>query len=270
MDRQALIAQISKKQSVLCLGLDPSADKLPVHLLEQYTVEEAIEKFCLDIVQECAPYIIAVKPNFAFFEALGPHGLMVLQKIISRIPSDIFVIGDGKRGDIGNTANAYAVAGYDQLGCHALTINPYMGEDSVLPFLQHEKKWAVVLGLTSNSGASDFQLLDVQGKPLYRLVMSKVATWGSINNLMFVVGATRPELLKEIRMHFPEHFFLVPGVGAQGGNLEEVLDAGLTKDACLLVNVSRALLYAGSGTDFAQKSLIEAQKLHQTMRNFLK
>lgn len=269
MDRQSLIKQIRAKQSILCLGLDPIIDKLPHHLRQKATVDEAIIEYCVSIVNACSPHLVAVKPNFAFFEALGPHGLSLLQRIIDQIPKDLFVIGDGKRGDIGNTASAYAIAGFDTLGCDALTVNPYMGEDSVVPFLNYPEKWTVVLGLTSNPGAADFQMLTINGKPLYEHVMAKVAQWGTIHNLMFVVGATRPNLLKEIRNTFPDHFFLVPGVGAQGGDLVEVMEAGLNGDAGLLVNVSRSILYASSDADYAEKAQSKASELHQTMRNFL-
>ncbi len=269
MNRSALLHQIKRKQSVLCLGLDPSLDKIPTHLLHKNSIEEAVYEFCMSIVLECQPHIVAVKPNFAFFESIGSRGIELLQKIIAHLPDDLFIIGDGKRGDIGNTSSAYAKAGFDILGCHALTINPFMGEDSVVPFLQHPDKWGVVLGLTSNHGANDFQMLEVEGRPLYLHVMTKVASWGTPENLMFVVGATRPALLKTIRTLFPDHFFLVPGIGAQGGDLEEVMQAGLNKDAGLLINASRAILYAGSDSDYAKKSKIEAQNLHQIMRNFL-
>ncbi len=269
MNRETLIQRIRSKRSVLCLGLDPSIDKIPLHLKSSRSLSSTIIKFCTEVVTACEPHIVAVKPNFAFFEALGPDGLVILHEVIQQIHPDLFIIGDGKRGDIGNTASAYAKGGFEGLGCHALTVNPYMGEDSIRPFLMFKDRWAVVLGLTSNPGASDIQLLDVGGKSLFWHVMSKVATFGSIENLMFVVGATRLSLLKEIRSEFPSHFFLVPGVGAQGGNLEEVLQAGLNHEAGLLINASRSILYAGEGEDFADKARNAAFELHNTMRIFL-
>lgn len=269
MNRLALIEQIQAKQSVLCLGLDPDPQHLPAHLLRQYSLTEAVYEFCSSIVQACEPHIVAVKPNFAFFEALEVDGLGLLKRILAQINPNLFIIGDGKRGDIGNTSLAYASAGFLGMGCHGLTVNPYMGEDSITPFLNFPNRWAIVLGLTSNQGASDFQLLEVGGTPLYMQVMRKVASWATPENLMFVVGATRPELLKTIRNEFPDHFFLVPGVGAQGGNLKEVLEAGLTKDFGLLINASRSILFAGNDSNYLIKAKDAAMELHQSMRNFL-
>lgn len=268
MTRQELISQIKQKKSLLCVGLDSDIQKIPEHLK---SFKDPIFEFNKSIIDAVAPYAVALKPNLAFYESLGVKGWESLQKTIEYSNAnypELFTIADAKRGDIGNTADMYAKAFFEQMGFDAVTVAPYMGKDSVTPFLKHEGKWTIVLGLTSNAGALDFQMLPVANikqhepqEPLYLNVMSKVADWGNPNNTMFVVGATQSNYLKEIRERFPEHFFLVPGVGAQGATLSEVVENGLAKDLFgLLINSSRGIIYASQEENFAQKAAEEAQK----------
>lgn len=265
MTRAELIHQIRSKNTFLCVGLDPDLGKIPAHLLE---TEDPIFEFCKQIVDATAPYCVSFKPNNAFFEAYGLAGCSSLEKTLRYIREkhpNHFVIADAKRGDIGNTSSMYARAVFEHLGADAITVAPYMGKDSVEPFLQFPGKWAIVLALTSNEGSADFQLMEAHGMELYKQVLEKVSAWGNDGNLMFVVGATKAVMLTEIRALVPDHFLLVPGVGAQGGSLEEVCRYGLTKDVGLLINSSRAIIYASKGTDFAQAAAGEAAKMAREM-----
>lgn len=267
MTREELIAEIYRKQSFLCIGLDPELEKIPQHLLD---FEDPIFEFNKRIIDATAEFAVAFKPNTAFYEAQGVKGWASLEKTLNYLPKNCFVIADAKRGDIGNTAAAYAKTFFETLPCDAVTVAPYMGKDSVQPFLQFEGKWAIVLGLTSNEGAQDFQTLkNSSQQPLYAHVIEKVASWGTPENLMFVVGATRAEQLKEIRSLVPKHFLLVPGVGAQGGSLEQVVDAGMNPDVGLLINASRSIIYASSGKDFDLAAKKEALKLQTEMGLYL-
>lgn len=267
MTRAELFYQIQQKSSFLCVGLDPDLAKIPKHLLSE---PDPIFSFCRSIVEETADFAVAYKPNIAFFEALGPKGWESLQKVLEIIPNDIFTIADAKRGDIGNTSKLYAKAFFETMNFDSITVAPYMGADSVSPFLEFQNKWVILLALTSNVGSADFQLIsDTQGKPLYQSVLEKSQEWGSPENLMYVVGATRGELIGEVRKIAPEHFFLVPGVGAQGGSLSEVAKYGMNSTCGLLVNSSRGIIYASAGKDFAQAARIEAQKLQEEMKSLL-
>lgn len=270
MNRSELIHHIRSKNSFLCVGLDPDIDKLPRHLMEEE--EDPIYEFNKAIVDATAPYCVSFKPNTAFYEAYGLSGLASLERTMKYITANYpqhFLIADAKRGDIGNTSTMYAKAFFRRLNAHAVTVAPYMGSDSVKPFLQFENKWAIVLGLTSNEGSADFQQQLVNGRPLYLDVIDTCARWGNPGNMMFVVGATKAQMLQEIRAIIPEHFLLVPGVGAQGGSLEEVCRFGMNKDIGLLVNSSRGIIYASGGMDFAEAAACEAQKIASEMKSFL-
>lgn len=278
MTRKELIDQIRKKKTFLCVGLDPDVEKLPEHL----TIHpDAIFEFCKAIVNATHPYCVAFKPNAAFFEAHGTKGWDAMERINAYIRKNYpqhFLIADAKRGDIGNTSAMYARTFLTNMDCDAITVAPYMGEDSVKPFLI-EGKWVILLALTSNYGSSDFQNFPgnesafddrhPEHDQLYKYVLKKAQKWGDHGNMMFVVGATRAEMLKEIRSIVPDHFLLVPGVGAQGGSLEEVVKYGLTKDIGLLVNASRSVLYASAGKDFADRAAREALALQQQMEKFI-
>jgi orotidine-5'-phosphate decarboxylase len=263
MTRQELIFQIKKKQSFLCIGLDTDIKKIPTHLLE---LEDPIFEFNKQIIDATKDFCVAYKPNIAFYESMGVSGWNSLQKTLDYIPNDIFTIADAKRGDIGNTSNMYARAFFENMNFDSITVAPYMGSDSVTPFLKFKDKWAIVLVLTSNKGGLDFQKIeDKNGKQLFEQVLETSKQWGSDENMMYVVGATRAEELLEIRAIVPNHFLLIPGVGAQGGNLKDVAKYGLNSDCGLLVNSSRGIIYAGNDVDFAQKAKVEAQKLQQEM-----
>lgn len=265
MTRAELIQQIKTKKTFLCVGLDPDLNKIPKHLLDG---EDPIFEFCKQIVDATAAHCVSFKPNNAFFEAYGLSGMASMEKTIHYIKQhhpNHFVISDAKRGDIGNTSSMYAKAVFEHLNADAITVAPYMGEDSVKPFLQFAGKWAIVLALTSNEGSADFQLLDTYGRELYKEVLEKVSSWGTEENLMFVVGATKATMLTEIRALVPNHFLLVPGVGAQGGSLSEVCQHGLTKDVGLLINSSRGIIYASGGTNFAEAAAEEAAKIAKEM-----
>ncbi len=267
MTRAELFAQIQKKSSFLCVGLDPDLAKIPAHL---HSEPDPIFSFCKGIIEETADYAVAYKPNIAFFEALGAKGWETLQKVQEIIPDDIFTIADAKRGDIGNTSKLYAKAFFEQMDFDSVTVAPYMGEDSVSPFLEFEDKWVILLALTSNAGSLDFQLInDETGKPLYQSVLEKSQKWGSPENLMYVVGATRGELIGEVRKTVPDNFFLVPGVGAQGGSLSDVAKFGMNSTCGLLVNSSRGIIYASDGHDFAEAARAEAAKLQLEMKALL-
>ena len=263
MDKQQLITQIKQKQSFLCVGLDTDIKKIPIHLLE---LEDPIFEFNKQIIDATKEYCMAYKPNIAFYESRGVSGWNSLQKTLDYIPNDIFTIADAKRGDIGNTSDMYARAFFENMNFDAVTVSPYMGSDSVTPFLEFENKWAIVLALTSNKGSLDFQTFkNENGKQLFEQVLEISQTWGTDENMMYVVGATRTKQLSEIREIIPNHFLLVPGVGAQGGSLQEVAKYGMNQVCGLLVNSSRGIIYAGNGTDFAEKAGNEAQKLQQQM-----
>jgi orotidine-5'-phosphate decarboxylase len=266
MTKQQLIAQIKQKQSFLCVGLDPDLTKLPKHLLD---LEDPIFEFNKQIIDATKEYCVAYKPNIAFYECLGPKGWESLKKTLDYIPKDIFTIADAKRGDIGNTSDMYALTFFDYLNADAVTVAPYMGSDSVTPFLKHPNKWVVLLALTSNEGGKDFQLFSNGKIKLFEEVITKSQQWGSDENLMYVIGATRGEDIAHARKLAPNHFFLVPGVGAQGGTLEEVCKYGLTKDCGLLVNSSRGIIYADSSENFATAAKTEAKKLQEDMAIFL-
>jgi orotidine-5'-phosphate decarboxylase len=262
MTRAELIQQIEQKQSFLCVGLDTDPNKIPSHLLKE---EDPIFAFNKAIIDATHKYAVAYKPNIAFYEALGPKGWESLAKTVEYLPKDVFSIADAKRGDIGNTSTYYAKTFFETYSFDSITVAPYMGHDSVVPFLQFEGKWVIVLALTSNEGAIDFQFQQIGNSKLYEKVVSKANEWGTPENLMFVAGATRPEWLGELRKIAPDNFFLVPGVGAQGGSLAEVAKYGLNKDCGLLVNSSRGILYASNGLDFAERAAEEAQKLQEQM-----
>lgn len=270
MTRAELINEIKRKKSYLCVGLDTDPEKIPAHLR---SYDDAVFRFNREIVEATSEHCVAYKLNTAFYESQGKSGWDAMDKTLSIIPSTHLTIADAKRGDIGNTSAQYAKTFFEVLPFDAITVAPYMGEDSLRPFLEYKDKWTIVLGLTSNPGSNDFQQLNLTdqsgGGKLYQQVMKKIATWGSIDHLMFVVGATSPEGLWEIRTAFPEHFFLVPGVGAQGGSLEAVSAAGLNSDAGLLVNVSRAIQYASSDLDFALRAGEAAAAYHATMSKLL-
>lgn len=270
MNRSQLIQHIRSKNSFLCVGLDPDIDKIPKFLLEEE--DDPIYEFNKAIVDATAPYCVAFKPNNAFYEAYGLSGIASLERIMKYIKlnyPDHFLIADAKRGDIGNTSAMYAKAAFKRLGADAVTIAPYMGSDSVKPFLQFENKWAIVLGLTSNEGSADFQQQQANGRELYLNVIDTCARWGNEHNMMFVVGATKAQMLQEIRRYVPGHFLLVPGVGAQGGSLQEVCRYGMNKDVGLLVNSSRGIIYASGGRDFAERAATEARTIAEEMKQLL-
>lgn len=270
MNRLELISEIKRKKSVLCVGLDADIRKIPKHLLNE---EDPIFTFNKAIIDATAPFAVAFKPNTAFYEARGLAGWQSLQKTINYLNTsypECFTIADAKRGDIGNTSKMYAEAFLKQLNFDSVTVAPYMGCDSVQPFLEVPNKWVILLALTSNAGAQDFQFAPL--KPtglLYEKVLEKSQTWGTPENLMYVVGATKAEHLKHIRSIAPNHFLLVPGVGAQGGSLTEVLDNGLNADAGLLINSSRGVIYAAADEDFAEAARSEAAKLQRVMAHYL-
>lgn len=270
MNRTDLIKNIKAKQSFLCVGLDTDLKKVPAHL---HASADPVFEFNKAIIDTTAPYCVAYKPNLAFYECSGISGWTALERTIQYIREnypDIFIIADAKRGDIGNTSKMYARSFFEHLKVDALTVAPYMGEDSVTPFFEYEGKWVIVLGLTSNKGSHDFQLIkDGQGTPLFETVLRKTSSWGTTENTMFVVGATQGKMFEDVRRIVPHHFLLVPGVGAQGGSLEEVARYGMT-DACgLLVNSSRAIIYASDGTDFAEAAAREAKNVRDQMSQLL-
>ncbi len=268
MTRQELFEQILHKQSFLCVGLDPELPKLPPHLLQ---CENPVLEFCKRIIEATQDYCVAYKPNLAFFESLGPDGLRTLAQVMAYIPPGIFTIADAKRGDIGNTSRLYAQAYFERFGFDAITVAPYMGEDSVKPFLAFPGKWVVLLALTSNAGSRDFQFtLQENGQPLYEKVIQQAQQWGGhADALMYVAGATHPEQFARIRELAPQHFLLVPGIGAQGGDLAAVCRYGMNSQCGLLVNASRAILYADTGTHFAQAAGKTARQLQSEMQAIL-
>jgi orotidine-5'-phosphate decarboxylase len=272
MDYNQLFEQIKKKKSFLCVGLDTDITKIPSFLLKE---DDPIFEFNKRIIDTTAQYTIAYKPNIAFYEANGVLGWKSLEKTINYINlihKDIFVIADAKRGDIGNTSKMYARAYFEQFNCDAVTVTPYMGKDSVSPFLEFNNKWVILLALTSNESAKDFQLLEDNNseKNLFETVVAKSSEWGNKNNLMYVVGATQSVYLKKVRELIPEHFLLIPGVGTQGGSLKEVAEHGMNDSCGLLVNSSRSIIYADSSTDFDRKAGNVARELHIQMADLLK
>jgi orotidine-5'-phosphate decarboxylase len=268
MIRSELINSIREKQSYLCVGLDPDWNRLPKSLLDK---EDPIFEFNRAIIEATKNYCVAYKPNLAFYEAHGAKGWRSLEKTLSIIPPGIFTIADAKRGDIGNTSRLYAQTFFEGLSCDAVTVAPYMGEDSVRPFLEFPGKWVILLALTSNQGAFDFQTLQIEGAgKLYQQVIDKSREWGSPEQIMYVVGATKPDELAKIRSTLPDHFLLIPGVGAQGGNLQTISKAGFNDNCGILVNSSRSIIYASSGEDFAEAAAREARKMQSEMSQLLR
>ena len=266
MNRQELVKQIFDKKTFLCVGLDTDIKKIPKHLLKE---EDPIFSFNKAIIDATAKYCVAYKPNLAFYESMGVKGLISFEKTTNYIKGvcpNHFTIADAKRGDIGNTSCMYARTFFEEYNLDSLTVAPYMGEDSVSPFLQYEGKWVILLALTSNKGSNDFQLTeDKDGERLFEKVIRTSQKWGNEENMMYVVGATQGKMFEDIRNVAPNHFLLVPGVGAQGGSLQEVCKYGMTKDCGLLVNSSRGIIYASNGKDFADVAAQKAQELQKQM-----
>lgn len=263
MNRQQLIDQIRQKKNFLCIGLDPDLDKLPKHLPK--TVD-GVELFCRAIIENTLDLCVSYKLNTAFFEALGWQGMKLFEELVVSFPSTHLIIADAKRGDIGNTSLQYAKAFFDMIPCDALTISPYMGSDSIQPFLTYQDKWAIVLGLTSNEGAKDFELQKLKTDEfLFEQVLKTCSTWGTADNMMFVVGATQGQYFDKIREIVPHHFLLIPGVGTQGGSLNDVCKGLCNSDIGILVNSSREIIYASSQEDFAEKAREKAQNIAKEM-----
>ena len=266
MNRQQLIHQIFTKKTFLCVGLDTDISKIPEHLKNE---TDPIFAFNKAIIDATAHYCVAYKPNLAFYESYGLKGMMAFEKTIQYLKDHYpthFIIADAKRGDIGNTSKMYARTFFEEYDLDSVTVAPYMGEDSVKPFLEYNGKWVILLALTSNKGSHDFQLTeDKSGEWLFEKVLKKSQEWGTPENLMYVVGATQGRMFEDIRRIAPEHFLLVPGVGAQGGSLQEVCKYGMTKDCGLLVNSSRSIIYAGKGTDFAEAAARKAREMQEEM-----
>lgn len=271
MNRTELIEQIRRRQTFLCVGLDSDPERLPEGVSQG---AEGVLLFNKNLIDATASYTLAYKPNAAFYEALGWEGQKVLEETISYIKEKYphhFIILDAKRGDIGNTSDLYARSAFRRIGADAVTVAPYMGEDSISPFLSYEGKWVILLALTSNKGSLDFQHLSLEdrGVSLYEYVLEKSSTWGSDENIMYVAGATQAELFATIRKHVPNHFLLVPGVGAQGGSLREVCHYGLTKDCGLIVNSSRSIIFASRKEDYADAASKAARLLQEEMKEIL-
>jgi len=282
MTRHQLVEQIFRKRSYLCVGLDSDIAKIPRHLLSG---ADPVFQFNKQIIDATKDLCVGYKINTAFYEAMGVRGWETLERTVNYIPQEHFKIADAKRGDIGNTSSHYAKAFFESLNFDAVTVAPYMGEDSVKPFLEYNDKWAIVLGLTSNVGAKDFELqrfdtktdlldegihIEKHGtKFLYEMVLEKVSRWGNTNNLMFVVGATHADEFPNIRQLTPEHFYLVPGVGAQGGSLKEISEKAMTKDCGILVNASRAIIYVSGKEDFADEARMIAKQYQSEMASYL-
>lgn len=270
MNKQQLFENIQRKQSFLCVGLDTDIKKIPQHLLQE---EDPIFTFNKAIIDATADYCVAYKPNLAFYESLGVQGLMAFEKTVDYLKKnypDQFIIADAKRGDIGNTSEMYARSFFDYMNVDAVTVAPYMGEDSVKPFLIYPEKWVILLALTSNKGSQDFQLTeDANGERLFEKVLKTSQTWATDEQMMYVVGATQGKMFLDIRQYAPDHFLLVPGVGAQGGSLKEVARYGMTDQCGLLVNSSRAIIYADKSENFASAARTEALKIQQEMAIYL-
>ena len=271
MNKQELFENIKRKQSFLCVGLDTDIKKIPEHLLKE---EDPIFAFNKAIIDATAPYCIAYKPNLAFYESMGVKGWIAFEKTVEYIKKnypDQFIIADAKRGDIGNTSAMYARTFFEELDIDSVTVAPYMGEDSVTPFLTYEGKWVILLALTSNKGSHDFQLTeDKDGERLFEKVLRKSQAWANDENMMYVVGATQGRMFEDIRRIVPNHFLLVPGIGAQGGSLEEVCRYGMTPQCGLIVNSSRAIIYADKSEAFVQAAKNEAEKVQKQMAEQLK
>lgn len=281
MNRNELTQEIFRKESVLCVGLDTDLNKIPDFFKKKHENSDIVFEYNKCIIDATIPYAVAYKPNLAFYESRGLAGWTSLQRTIDYIQSlndKVFLIADAKRGDIGNTSGQYASAFFDKeqsgFDFDAVTVAPYMGIDSVSPFLQKKDKWIVLLALTSNPGADDFQTLNIMnngaGEQLFKRVLRTSSSWGTSENMMYVIGATRSEMLKEVREIIPNHFLLIPGIGAQGGNLEEVMNLGWNNYAGLLINASRSIIFASSDLDFAEAAGAEAKKLQNTMSSFIK
>lgn len=270
MTRLELFEQIKSKQSFLCIGLDTDIEKIPSHLLQS---DDPVFEFNRSIIDATKDLCVAYKINTAFYESSGVKGWQSMQKTWEYIPKNIFTIADAKRGDIGNTSSMYAKAFFQKeqsgLGFDAITIAPYMGEDSITPFLQHNNKWVILLALTSNKGSEDFQQRETGGEKLYESVIRKSQQWGNADNMMYVIGATHPDLFSHIRSIAPDHFFLVPGVGAQGGDLRKVAEHGMNDQCGLLVNVSRNIIYTANDNYFADAARTEAIKYQLEMESLL-
>ncbi len=284
MNRQELFEQIKRKKSFLCVGLDSDINKIPKHLMNH---EDPVFAFNKEIIDATLPYTIAYKPNIAFYESRGAEGWNSLEKTIKYLNEkapEVFTIADAKRGDIGNTSKMYAQAFFENMEFDAITVAPYMGEDSVSPFLEYKSKWVILLALTSNKGASDFQLYrrdvgealnrlgirSVLPKRLFERVLLSSQQWGYVENMMYVIGATKSEYFIKVRQHIPYHFLLVPGIGAQGGSLEEVAKYGMTDQCGLIVNSSRGIIFASQETDFAKVAGEKANEVQQQMEVLLK
>ena len=272
MTREQLFEQIKKKKSYLCIGLDTDIAKIPKHL---HKFDDPVYEFNRQIIEATQEYCISFKPNLAFYESAGPSGLVSLEKTLSHISKDIFKIADAKRGDIGNTSEMYAKTFFEYYNFDAVTVAPYMGKDSVTPFFNFNNKWVILLALTSNAGSMDFQLTEVctpgskREEKLYQHVIQHAQQWGNENQLMFVVGATHPELFREIRSLANKNFILVPGIGAQGGSLHDISKAGMNSECGLIVNSSRQIIYASSKEDFAESAASEAKKIQKEMEVLL-
>ena len=271
MNKQQLVENIFHKKTFLCVGLDTDVDKIPEHLFD--VTDDPVFEFNKQIIDATADLCVAYKLNLAFYESIGLEGWDALERTVDYIRSnypDQFIIADAKRGDIGNTSAMYARTFFGNMDFNAVTVAPYMGHDSVSPFLTYENKWTILLALTSNKGAFDFQYMEENGEKLFEKVLKTSKEWGSDENMMYVVGATKAEMLTEIRKIIPNHFLLVPGVGAQGGSLQEVVKYGKNDECGLLVNSSRQIIYASSDVDFAEKAREEALKVQQEMAELLK
>ena len=269
MDRKNLIKAITRKKSMLCIGLDTDIKRIPAFIRQNF--ENPVLEFNKRIIQACKEYAVAFKINTAFYEAQGTDGWRNLIETIDMIPDDIFIIADAKRADIGNTSKLYARAFFEIMNVDAVTVAPYMGYDSLTPFLQYQDKWIIVLALTSNAGSKDFQYLKCRdGKFLFEHILEQASGWGNPGNMMFVAGATHPDEMTTIRRIVPEHFLLVPGVGAQGGDMEQVLQNALTKDYGLLFNSSRGIIYASDKDDFDMAAKAKAKQLRDIMSKYIK
>lgn len=267
MNRTSLIGQIAAKKTMLCVGLDSDLEKIPAHIKDR---PNGLVEFNKKIIDATLEHCVSYKLNTAFYEALGARGWDALEETCEYIPDTHLKIADAKRADIGNTSNYYAKAFFERLKFDAVTVAPYMGEDSIRPFLEYENKWTIVLGLTSNTGANDFEMQTLSsGEKLYERVLKTVSSWGNPNNLMFVIGATQAKELSNIRNIIPEHFLLVPGVGTQGGSMEEVIKYGKNADGGLLINASRAIIYAENDADFDEKAKEVAMGYHEEMKRMI-
>jgi len=268
MDRKHLISEIFRAQSYLCVGLDTDINRIPTHLLSS---KDPVFEFNKKIIDATKNNCVAYKINTAFYEAMGASGWVSMEKTVDYIPSTHFKIADAKRGDIGNTSSQYAKAFFETLKFDAITVTPYMGEDSIRPFLEYENKWAIVLGLTSNAGAKDFEMQKIGEEYLYEKVITTISKWGSTENIMFVIGATQASQFEKIRNLAPMHFYLVPGVGAQGGSLKEISEKAIIPNDCgILINVSRDIIYTSAKEDFAEMAETKSSAYKKEMKYFLR